>query len=78
MCDKDFWFAFNEDFGPEVLDERIREKIVADLGVIFLKSSNKRNSVDLHSQVRKRSTDGAREEQGEHLANALIILKSIW
>ena len=61
-----------------MLDEGIREKFIAGLGIVYLENLSERSSVDLHIQFWERLMGRVKEEQGKHFGNALIVLQSSW
>ena len=78
MRDNNFWVVFDEDLGPEVLDEGIREKAVAGHIVVFLENLEEKKSVDFVRRVRNGLMDSEREEQREHFDYTLLVLQHFW
>ena len=61
MRNYDLWIVFDEDLGPEVLDEWIREKIEADPAVVFSENLGEKYSVNRMCQTCYRSADSTRK-----------------
>ena len=78
MRDHDLWIVFDEDLGPEVLDEGIGEEAEAHPAVVFSESLGEEDSVDLMRQARDWSADSAGEEHREHFDDTLLVLQSCW
>ena len=57
-----FRVLFDKNLGPEVLDEWVREKVSADVIVVFSENMCEEDSIDLDSLTRDRLAHGTWEE----------------
>ena len=65
----DFRIVLNEDLGPEILDEGIREEFKADYTVVLPENSSEEHSVDLLRQARDGLAGAHRKKQRQYIDN---------
>ena len=62
MRHHNLWAPLDENLGPEMFDESIREKLVAYDIVIFPEHIGEEYSINILSQILDRPSNGARKE----------------